>query len=95
MKAWYESKDPQEQRIIIILGIIIGLALFYLLIWSPISESYAQKTGQVEAQRKLLGSLMKAPTARHSSELSCCPASGCGSGEGSRARAAASCSSSR
>jgi general secretion pathway protein M len=54
MKTWFESKDPQEQRIIIILGIVIGLALFYLLIWSPISESYAQKTGQVEAQRKLL-----------------------------------------
>ncbi len=54
MKAWFYAKEPHEQRIIIILGIIIGLALIYLLIWSPISESYAQKTTQVQAQRKLL-----------------------------------------
>jgi len=54
MKAWFYAKEPQEQRIIIILAVIIGLALFYLLIWSPISESYARKTSQVEAQRKLL-----------------------------------------
>ena len=54
MKAWFEAKEPHEQRIIIILAVIVSLALIYLLIWSPISESYTQKTTQVEAQRKLL-----------------------------------------
>jgi general secretion pathway protein M len=55
MKAWFYAKEPHEQRIIIALGIIIGLALFYLLVWSPVAESYARKTDQVESQRKLLG----------------------------------------
>jgi len=54
MKSWYYSKEPQERRIILILAVVIGLSLFYLLIWSPITEGFAQKTTQVEAQKKLL-----------------------------------------
>jgi len=55
MKAWYNAKEPQEQRIIWILGIIIGLSLFYLIIWSPVSETFDQKNKQVQAKQALLG----------------------------------------
>lgn len=54
MKAWYYSKEPNERLIILILAGVISLSLFYLLIWSPITEGYAQKITRVEAQRKLL-----------------------------------------
>ncbi|NOY67768.1 MAG: type II secretion system protein M [Gammaproteobacteria bacterium] len=59
MKAWYYSKDQQEQRIILILAIIIGLSLFYLLIWSPISEAFQQKNNQVNTKRELLTWMQK------------------------------------
>ncbi len=54
MKDWYNAKQPHEQRIIMVLGIIVALALIYLIIWSPASEAYSQKMKRVEAQRTLL-----------------------------------------
>jgi len=54
MKAWYYAKEPNERLIILILAGVISLSLFYLLIWSPLSEGYAQNRTRVEAQRKLL-----------------------------------------
>ena len=59
MKAWYNAKEPQEQRIILILSVIVGLSLFYLLIWSPISETYQQKHKQVFARQQLLSWMEK------------------------------------
>jgi len=59
MKAWYNAKEPQEQRIILILGVIIGLSLVYLLIWSPLSEAFLQKNSQVKAKQQLLSWMEK------------------------------------
>lgn len=54
MKTWYYEKEPHERQIILVVGAILAIALFYLLVWSPITEGYANKKKQVEAQRELL-----------------------------------------
>jgi len=54
VKSWYYAKEPHERQIIIVIGIILAIALFYLLVWSPITEGYANKKTQVTAQRELL-----------------------------------------
>ncbi len=48
MKAWYYSKEPNERLIILVLAAVISLSLIYLLIWSPITEGYAQKHTRVD-----------------------------------------------
>ena len=54
MKNWYLSKDPTERIIILFIGVIIVLALFYLLVWSPISISHNRNLSQLENKRQLL-----------------------------------------
>lgn len=54
MKSWYYAKEPHERQIILVVGIILIISLLYLLIWSPVTEGYAQKKTQVVAQRELL-----------------------------------------
>ena len=54
MKTWYLSKDPSERIIILFIGVIIVLALFYLLVWSPISISHHRNLSQLEQKRELL-----------------------------------------
>jgi len=58
MKSWFYAKDQQEQRIILVLAGLIGLSLIYLLIWSPITESFQQKKSQI-ATKQLLASWME------------------------------------
>lgn len=55
MKNWYLSKDPTERIILLFVGVIIVLALFYLLVWSPISISHNHNLKQLESKRQLLG----------------------------------------
>jgi len=38
MKAWFESLDPRERRMLIIGSALLGVMLFYLLAWEPLEH---------------------------------------------------------
>ena len=54
MKTWFNEKEPYEQKVIIAVGVLVIISLIYLLIWTPISDSYRQKSSRVTAQKNLL-----------------------------------------
>jgi len=38
MKTWFESLDPRERRMLIIGSALLGVMLFYVLVWEPLEH---------------------------------------------------------
>jgi general secretion pathway protein M len=54
MKAWWQSKTPQEQLAMIIGAVVVLLLLIYLMMWRPFIQSLDKKALLVESQQVTL-----------------------------------------
>ncbi|MBV1911933.1 MAG: type II secretion system protein M [Kangiellaceae bacterium] len=52
IKAWFGGLDERDQKVTVGVAIIVGLALVYLIILSPINESVEKLETEVAAKQK-------------------------------------------
>ncbi|MBU2978324.1 type II secretion system protein M [Alteromonas sp. C1M14] len=50
----YKELSEREQRLTLISGVVIIIALFYWVIWQPLTVGVAQQTARLESQQALL-----------------------------------------
>ncbi len=60
MKNWFYSLTARERLMVVGCGVAVGLALAYLMIWSPFAEKHAQLAVSVQAQQKTLAWMRQA-----------------------------------
>ena len=65
MRAWWDTREPREQRLLLIGGIIVALLLAWALVWYPLARSRDALRLRVEGQRADLAQ-MQALAARSS-----------------------------
>lgn len=54
MRAWFESLQAREQRLLLAGGAIVVLTLFWLFVWDPIAVGSARAIDDVERKQQLL-----------------------------------------
>lgn len=54
MRAWFESLQVREQRLLIGGGVVLVLTLFWLFVWDPIAVGSARAVEDVERKQRLL-----------------------------------------
>jgi len=54
MKAWWQQLKSSEQRLVAIMGFVLGLILFYLLIWQPLGDNVSKAQQKLARQQALL-----------------------------------------
>ncbi|MEO1035498.1 MAG: type II secretion system protein M [Pseudomonadota bacterium] len=59
MKEWFEELAPRERLMVLGGAVFVIIALFYALVWSPLSASNARLTDDIEADRKTLAELRR------------------------------------
>lgn len=52
--AWYRSREPREQKVLLLLGVTVALLLAYVLVWQPAWESRARQISQWENNSQLV-----------------------------------------
>ena len=50
----YRQLNEREQRLVLISGVVLIIALFYWVIWQPLSNSLEQQQARLESQSELL-----------------------------------------
>ena len=50
----YRQLNEREQRLVLISGVVLIIALFYWVIWQPLSNSREQQQPRLESQSELL-----------------------------------------
>ncbi len=50
----YRALSEREQRLVIITGVVMIIAMFYWLIWQPLSDGLAQEKARLDNQQELL-----------------------------------------
>jgi general secretion pathway protein M len=53
IKAWWQGLNIREQRLVLVMGSMISLFLFYSLLWQPLNE-HLDKTEKTLASRQAL-----------------------------------------
>ncbi|HEX5677356.1 MAG TPA: type II secretion system protein M [Alcanivorax sp.] len=53
-RAWYEQREPREQRILQVLALLVAAALVYLLIWQPAWDARDQARQRYLANQETL-----------------------------------------
>ncbi len=54
MKDWWMSLEERERLLVAGAGVVLGIALFYLLAWEPLFKTRAELQQAVHAQRNTL-----------------------------------------
>lgn len=54
MRAWFESLQAREQRLLVGGAAILALAMFWLFVWDPIAQGSASAVEDVERKEQLL-----------------------------------------
>lgn len=54
MKAWWQQLNSREQRLVMVMSVLISIFILYSLIWQPLNENIANKKLKVERQQALL-----------------------------------------
>ena len=54
LKAYYAQLNEREQRLVLISAVLVVIALFYWVIWSPLSQSVAKGQANLHSQQELL-----------------------------------------
>lgn len=54
MKAWYLSQSPRDQKLVLLLGALVAVAMLYLLLWKPLSDGLEERRTRLEGQRNAL-----------------------------------------
>jgi len=52
IKAWFSTLDEKDQKITVVVAILVALMLVYLLILSPVNDSVSQLEAEVAAKQK-------------------------------------------
>ena len=54
MKDWFASLEPRERRLIITAGVVVVVALLYLLVWEPIARDNESLKLRYESSQQLI-----------------------------------------
>ncbi|SEL57181.1 general secretion pathway protein M [Colwellia chukchiensis] len=54
MKTWWQQLNLREQRLVMAMSAVIGVFIFYGLIWQPLNENIARTKAKVARQQALL-----------------------------------------
>jgi len=54
MKAWWQQLNNREQRMVMVMSVLISIFILYGLIWQPLNENIANKKLKIERQQALL-----------------------------------------
>lgn len=54
MKAWWQQLNSREQRLVMVMSVLISIFVLYGLIWQPLNENIADKKLKIERQQALL-----------------------------------------
>lgn len=50
----FNALNDREKKLVVVAGVVIVIALFYFVIWSPLQQSIKTNKASVESQQKLL-----------------------------------------
>lgn len=59
MKAWYQGLESRERIILTLGAIFAAIALFYMLVWSPISASNVRLEDSLVSNNEIIAELRK------------------------------------
>ena len=54
MKDWWKQLSNQEQKLVSIMGVVIGIFILYNLIWQPLNENLTKAEKKLARQQALL-----------------------------------------
>lgn len=54
MRAWFESLQAREQRLLVVGGAVVLLTLLWLFVWDPVAVGSARAVADVERKQQLL-----------------------------------------
>jgi general secretion pathway protein M len=54
MREWLDNLSPREQQALILGGVVVGLLLFYAIVWSPLLRSNASLVAEVAEENREL-----------------------------------------
>lgn len=54
MKTWWQQLNIREQRLVVVMSVLISIFILYGLIWQPMNESIETSKLKIERQQKLL-----------------------------------------
>ncbi|TRX57892.1 type II secretion system protein GspM [Thalassomonas sp. M1454] len=53
MKQWWLEQNTKDQRLMIFLGVVVAIFLFYTLIWQPLNENLVKAQSKLTKQQEL------------------------------------------
>lgn len=53
MKQWWLEQNTKDQRLIMLLGVVVSLFLFYTLVWQPLNENLIKAQTKLSKQQEL------------------------------------------
>ena len=54
MKAWWQQLNIREQRLVLVMSVLVSVFILYGLIWQPLNESIDKQKLTLERQQALL-----------------------------------------
>lgn len=54
MKAWWQQLNIREQRLVLVMSVVISIFILYGLIWQPLNEGIDKQKLTLERQQELL-----------------------------------------
>lgn len=54
MKAWWQQLNIREQRLVLVMSVLVSIFILYGLIWQPLNESINKQKSTLERQQDLL-----------------------------------------
>ena len=58
MKAWWQQLNIREQRLVLVMSVLVSVFILYGLIWQPLNESINKQQSTLERQQDLLTCLL-------------------------------------
>lgn len=68
MKQWWTQLQEKEQRLVVLMVVMVTIFLFYHLIWSPINDGLTKESKKLERNQALL-TYVQQNTSRYQSAL--------------------------
>lgn len=54
MKTWWQQLDLREQRLVMLMSVLVSIFVLYSLIWQPMNESIVKHKTKIARQQALL-----------------------------------------
>lgn len=59
MKQWWQQLQLREQKLIIVMGSVIGIFILYNMIWQPLNENLIKEQQKLKREEALLSWVME------------------------------------